>query len=541
MRSVYFFGLPLVALFVAAPAQATDWYVAPGATATSGCPTRATPCSLASAASGAVAGDTVYLTSGSYQESIYVANSGTADAPITFKADECSTPIIESLTSVDANQTTGVHSETGEYLVFEGLVVRGWSTGMGNRWAGGTDSDEVSNGHWTIKHCISYSNGRTGFTFFSGPSYTLINSISAHNGTSTEHAWSSGVTMYETTGTNLVQGVVSFENTDEQKHTDGSGFIVDERANGVTFINNLAFGNSGSCLRLTRSSGTIFVNNTCYHNSQFGSQATYPTNPGEIYFSSAGVTIENINFRNNVVVATGIAPAGSKAIEESQPTAGWTSNAVSVGATTLFTAPEGATPDFTLPASATALIGKGTADPALPTTDIGFDPKCLVKRTPKMFGMVAPLSRWQYDIDIDYVTMKGGVAKCFNPGPRSNTAPDIGAYKSGAVTTAASCTPPAVGSGVSSGGAASGAGAANAGAGISLSGSGGAGTATGTAGAAASRAGAGNVAPPVAGSGNDASGCSCRTAGSRGSHLPAALGLFGLAAVGLLRRRRDRA
>src|SRR6478609_6924447 len=158
-------GLPLFAMLFAVPAQAADWYVSP-AGASAVCPTRDTPCSLATAAASAVAGDTVYLTSGSYTSSVFVANSGTAAAPITFKADACSTPIIESTKDVDADQTTGVHSEKGEYLVFDGIVVRGWSTGFGNGWAGGTDSDQVSNGHWTIRNCIAYSNGRTGFTFF---------------------------------------------------------------------------------------------------------------------------------------------------------------------------------------------------------------------------------------------------------------------------------------------------------------------------------------------------------------------------------------
>jgi MYXO-CTERM domain-containing protein len=571
MRLAFTLSLPVVAVLVALPAHAADWYVSPTGTAGSAaaCPTRATPCSLSSAAAGAVAGDTVYLTSGSYQEMLFVKNSGTAAAPITFKADTCSTPIIESLVSVDANQTSGVHSELGEYLVFDGLVSRGWSTGFGNRWADGTDSTEVSNGHWTIKNCISYSNGRTGFTFFSGPDYTLINSIAAHNGTSKEHAWSSGVTLFEATGKNLVEGVISFENSDEQNSTDGSGFIVDEESNGATFINNIAFGNSGSCLRLTKSTGTTFVNNTCYHNAQFGSQAKGPTNPGELYFTNAGVTIQNVNFKNNIIVGTGTAPARSQAVQN-QPTSGWTTNLVSVGATTLFTAPEGLNPDFTLAAGATTAIGKGTSGAGTPTNDIGFDPKCLVKRTPKMFGAVAALSRWQYDIDIDYVIMKGGVAKCFSGGARPSTAPDIGAYKAGAVTVAGRCDPPPVGGGAGSGGAGSGgaasvggagptgglgpvgnAGAAGTSVGVGgassagapgaagvLSGSGGAGAATGAAGGATS-AGSSSVAPP-SGSSTDSGGCGCRTASSRVSHLPSALGLFGVLVVGLMRRRRDR-
>src|SRR6187549_2468102 len=107
MRLAFSSSLPLVAVLVTLPAHAADWYVSPTGTGSSAaaCPTRDTPCSLSSASAGAVAGDTVYLTSGSYQEMLFVKNSGTEAAPITFKADTCSTPIIESMVSVDADQT----------------------------------------------------------------------------------------------------------------------------------------------------------------------------------------------------------------------------------------------------------------------------------------------------------------------------------------------------------------------------------------------------------------------------------------------------
>jgi len=534
---------------------------------------------LAAATSTATAGDTVYLASGSYGQ-LFVANSGTAAAPLTFKADECSTPIIESAVSTDEAQTAGVSSEKGEYLVFEGLVVRGWSTGFGNHWAGGTDSTEVSNGHWKIKNCISYSNGRTGFTFFSGPSYELTNSIAAHNGSSTAHSWSSGVTLFEATGTNLVQGVVSFENTDEERHTDGSGFIVDEGSNGATFINNIAFGNSGSCFRLTKSSGTTFVNNTCYHNSQFGSQATGPSNPGEIYFTNGGVTIQNVNFKNNVIVGTGMAPAGATPIQN-MPTSGWANNVVTTNAANLFKGADGSNPDFTPASNATNLIGKGGTGTGVPTTDIGLDPKCIVKRAPKMFGTVAALSRWQYDIDVDYVVSKGGVAKCFNGGARSGT-PDIGAYNSGTIATAPICTPSVngtggtTGGGGASGGGASGAAGANGGGlggGSATGGSGGhvaaggnggsgsGGNATGgsvatggtsTGGAASGGTGGGSStatggrSPGSTGGSvdntpadNDGGGCSCRMASGEAA-WPAAAWLLGLVVIALQRRRRRR-
>ena len=328
-------------------------------------------------------------------------------------------------------QDNGVGSDTAEYVRFVGLVSRGWNIGFGNGWAGGVDSTEVSNGHWEIEACISYSNGRTGFTFFSANGFHLKNSISAHNGSSSAHSWSSGVTLFEATGTNLIENTISFENTDAERRTDGSGFIVDESSSNATFVNNLAFGNSGSCLRLTKSSGTRFINNTCYRNSQFGSQATGPSNPGELYFTNSGVTVQGVTFTNNVIVGTGTAPNTQPVVN--MPTSGWTNNVVTTGTPTYFTAPTGTNPSFVPASGATQLIGKGATGNGVPTTDIGFDPKCLVKRTPVMVGQVARVSTWQFDVDIDYIKSIGGVAKCFNPGTRSGT-PDIGAYRAGTVT-----------------------------------------------------------------------------------------------------------
>ncbi|HEY6723241.1 MAG TPA: right-handed parallel beta-helix repeat-containing protein [Polyangiaceae bacterium] len=426
-------------------ANAAEIFVSPSGTATTGC-TRGNPCSLASAAGSAVAGDTVFLMDGVYDTSLYVANSGTEDAWITFKADQCATPIIEGpgVGPTDDSQTNGVGSAEAEYVRFEGIVARGWNIGFGNGWAGGVDSDEESNGHWEIEHCVSYSNGRTGFTFFSAENFTLKHSISAHNGSSQTHSWSSGVTLFEAHGTNVVEGTISFENTDAERNTDGSGFIVDEESNNATFINNIAFGNAGSCLRLTDSSGTRFFNNTCYHNSQFGPQATAPDNPGELYFTNAGVTVQNVSFMNNVIVGTGQSPAGPMPVVN-QPQSGWSNNVVVTGDVALFADPTGANPDFTPAAGATSVIGQGSSADGVPTSDVGFDPKCIVKRTPVMVGEVASEDWWQYDIDIEYIQSIGGVAGCFNPGARSGT-PDIGAYRAGDVTTITpgSCIPPII-------------------------------------------------------------------------------------------------
>ncbi len=434
-------------LFVSSIASAKTLYVSPTGTEDDDCSSRRNACSLGAGAYTAAAGDTVVLMDGIYQEPLYVANSGTSDAWITFEADECATPIIEGEGAGpnDDVQSSGVGSSEGEYLRFRGIVSRGWNIGFGNAWAGGTESDEVSNGHWEIENCISYSNGRTGFTFFSAEGFKLRHSISAHNGSSAVHSWSSGVTLFEAEGTdNLVEGTISFENTDAERHTDGSGFIVDEESNNATFINNIAFGNGGSCLRLTKSSGTRFVNNTCYHNSQFGGQATGPNNPGELYFTNSGVTIQGVTFVNNIIAGTGQSPAGPQPVVN-QPQSGWMNNLVTTGDVSFFTDAGGMNPNFVPAMGASEVIGAGSAGGNAPADDIGFDPKCLVKRTPVMVGAVAAESWWQFDIDIDYIKSIGGVAACFNPATRTGN-PDLGAYSTATVTTVepGSCIPPVI-------------------------------------------------------------------------------------------------
>jgi parallel beta-helix repeat protein len=92
------------------------------------------------------------------------------------------------------------------------------------------------------------------------------NSIACHNGAQ-DPSWSSGINTYEASGTNIIDGNVSFENIDVSSHaSDGSGFILDFGSTHGLFVNNIAFRNGGSCIRLTNSSGGELVNNTCVLN-----------------------------------------------------------------------------------------------------------------------------------------------------------------------------------------------------------------------------------------------------------------------------------
>ena len=425
-------------------ASAATWYVSPTGTATvaTDCATRSTPCDLADAAAGAMAGDTVILMDGVYTTQLVAANSGTSSAWITFQADTCATPIIQGpgVSPTDTNQDTGVGSSTASYVRFVGIVSTGWSAGFANGWTG-TDTT-TSNGNFEYDDCIADFNGRTGITFFSAQGITIKNCIIAHNGSSTTESWSSGVSLYEAqggAGASTIQGNVSFENMDGQMHTDGSGFIIDEYSDGATFVDNIAFRNAGSCLRLTKSMNCKFINNSCYHDAQ-DTQDTGPSNPSEVYFTkdTNNSTTTGTSFLNNVFVATGTGP-GATAIYN-QPSSGWSNNQTATGSVSYFTSPDGTNPDFTL-ASGSALIGKGGTGSGVPSTDIGFDPKCITKQTPTPPGMMAKGSWWQYSVDLSYIKSIGGVAACFHSKNRSGT-PDIGAYANGSVTKAGTCTPP---------------------------------------------------------------------------------------------------
>ncbi len=445
----------LCTLLVASLSQAATYYVSPDGTATADCTTRDNPCELTAGVALAQAGDTVIVMDGVYTTQLSVPNSGTAEAWITFQADECATPIFEGVGDDGDNQPTGIGSQTETYLRFIGLVSRGWNAGFGNGWA---EEGETSNGHFEYHYCIADANGRTGFTFYRAKGIHIRNCMSAHNGSSTLHSWSSGMTLLESDSSSgggdqaLIEGSVSFENADFERHTDGSGFIVDEGAHGAILVNNVAFRNGGSCFRLTKSSRTTFINNTCYHNAQ-DSQSTGPTNPSEIYFTnpSSQGTHDGISFLNNVLVATGVGP-GAEPVAN-QPTSGWSNNVTATGQVNYFTAPDGSNPDFTPAAAATDLIGRGATGNNVPTDDVGFDPQCIIKATPTAYGAYTNASWWEYSINYEYIQRIGGPAKCFTPRPRTGT-PDIGAYLNAAAPTNAPECVPSFGGTPSTGGSA---------------------------------------------------------------------------------------
>jgi MYXO-CTERM domain-containing protein len=429
-------SLRVVAALVgtALPAQAAEYFVATNgndsASGATGAPFR----TIRKAITVAMPGDTVRIRSGTYtgwSNQLNPTRSGRSDAWITFRADDGALPIIEPTSDITGGSGIEPLDAAVSYIRIEGFVVRNWpSSGISNGW-------NFPSSNWQVRYCIAEGNGVNGITFYKASNVLFEYNIAAHNGNRAP-SWSSGINLFTATGsyqTNVIRGNVSFENIDicgdpnggcdPATSTDGNGFILDQASTGALFVNNIAFRNGGSCIRLTNSSGAHIINNTCFHNAQ---DTGYAFEQDEIFFSDA-------NSRNGAVVRNNVA-AGMSGTDGSNASGTVTAqNNVWVndnGATPFFTDPTSASPDFRPSPSATELVNQGTTSEA-PTNDIGFDRWCI---RPQIGSAV---SFWQYAPDYTYIASIGGVAACFHPVARpQGSAPDIGAYESGAVTDCSS-------------------------------------------------------------------------------------------------------
>jgi hypothetical protein len=388
------------------PSTGTYYIAAPNGTGTMCVPT--SPCSASTAIGKLAPGQTAYLKGGTYS-GLTVSNSGSPGNYIKIVAYPCELPIVDS----------GGVSLTGTYISIQGIVSRNAVTGFANDWIDG-------NGHVEFINCIADMHSRGGIAFYSGTGVHVKQCIVAHTGYSTTSSWSSGVELYGAQGTyqdNIVEQTVSFENIDNEQHTDGSGFIADVNGTGATFVNNIGFRNGGSCIRVTTSNGTHIINNSCYHNGM-DPAAQSPANPDEIFFSSSATTGSVLY--NNIAVATGTvgdtqAMSGSAAATSAN---NLTNNTNTISFWVDADVTSVTNPDFRLsPAATNNIVGKGTTAEA-PSEDIGFDPRCITKVAPTGTGVQ---SWWIYSIDYAYIEKIGGVAQCFHPKARSGP-PDIGAY-----------------------------------------------------------------------------------------------------------------
>ena len=467
------------------------------------------------------AGDTLYIRAGTYASAIYPAVSGTAAAWITISAYPGELPILDGAGASVGGSGVEPTSVAVQYVRVVGLASRNWSS------SGFSNGFNFPSSHIEFRNCIADGNGINGIAFYKATGVLIQNSIIAHNGNQLP-SFSSGVNLFTAGGTfqdNVVRGNVSFENVDiSSNHSDGSGFILDQNSTGALFDGNIAFGNGGSCIRLTNSSGAHIVNNTCYHDGVDPANAFVVH---EIFFSD-NTARTNVLASNNLTAAI----AGRMGFSQTTGTGSTFRNNLQVnnnGATPFFMNPAGV--DFRPVAGSTTVIDQGNSGDAGPN-DIGFDPRCIRQQSGQA------VARWQYAVDYTYVASVGGVAGCFRPGPRiDGAAPDLGAYEAGnpigtGAGGAAGGTGGAGGMGGGggtgggpggstggaggrggTGGTSGGAGGASGGAGGASSGAGGNGAATGQGGASAGSGGTatGDTGGASAGETGAAGGCGCAT------------------------------
>ena len=138
-------------------------YVAPsGSDANDGLSREKAWRTLAKASEEARAGDTVIVADGVYRETIAPVASGVASAPITFKAENLNSAILEGS---NFHRPAAVYAPLKEHVVIDGFVMRQFAPKNLGRRAGMEYAQVVlwSSRNITLQNCVQYGYGNYGF------------------------------------------------------------------------------------------------------------------------------------------------------------------------------------------------------------------------------------------------------------------------------------------------------------------------------------------------------------------------------------------
>jgi parallel beta-helix repeat protein len=295
--------------------------------------------SLQKAADMAGAGDTVYVMAGNYSNSdpgqnvLTIEKSGTAGAPITFKAfDPNNKPVIK------VRNYVGIEV-VGSYINLDGLIVEGNAKEFSNMTVEQVDALQKSQGRFTSPITSGTGIAIGGFYRNSSPHHVSVtNSIVKDNpggGISTIRADyitiennevsgnsfystfnTSGISLYQNNNSdgsnglkNIIRGNVVHSNKNlikdfnhfseanlyspdlslRPKITDGNGIIIDDAAR-TQVIQSVDGGQSAQNLPAYQGK-TLIENNMVYDNGARGIEA----------FNSANVEIKNNTLANNLL------------------------------------------------------------------------------------------------------------------------------------------------------------------------------------------------------------------------------------------------
>jgi parallel beta-helix repeat protein len=237
-------------------------------------------CSIKPAASRVVAGQTVLVNSGTYNEGVTVSSSGNASAPITFATAPGANVII---TGGGAASSNGFYVSGKSYVAIQGFTVTDTGgdgivvknstniavrsnrvtncgqpaqgkTAKGIRLEGATDSVVATN---TVDHNTDY-----GIYLLNASNRNQIVSNTIFQNARVIDRAGSGIRVYGSTN-NTIGGNISHDNED-------SGIEFFGAANNNLVVNNIVYGNGDHGIDDNASSGQRLIGNTAYKNVTAG-------------------------------------------------------------------------------------------------------------------------------------------------------------------------------------------------------------------------------------------------------------------------------
>jgi parallel beta-helix repeat protein len=273
-----------VIILVASPSFAATRYVnrASAQCSDSGSGTQSIPyCTIGKAATVAVAGDTVLVSSGTYPEYVKVANSGTSTAPIVIRAADGASVLV-------SGQSRGFEVSSKSWVTISGFNVS--NTSSYGIYLTGSSNITITGNHVTTAGQPVSGLEQAGIKVDGSTDSTIAGNVTDHNSDAGIYV-SSGSTRVTVAG-----NVSSFNARVYVRAAPG----IDVRSGGNTIIANICHDNEDTGIQVYAYSSSVpspnnlIVNNLCYDNGDHG-----------IDISSAGSqrVIGNTVYRN---VAAGI-------------------------------------------------------------------------------------------------------------------------------------------------------------------------------------------------------------------------------------------
>jgi parallel beta-helix repeat protein len=247
-------------------------------------------CTIQAGASHAVAGTTVQVATGTYQERVTVPSSGSATAPIVFQAAPAATVTL-------TGRANGFAISTKSWITVQGFNVTATSSY-------GISVQYSSNITITGNH-VSYSGQPISGQTAAGI-YVKSTSDSLISGNVSDHNTDGGIYVHTSSTGDTIAGNQTFANA--RGYTRAAPGI-DVRSSGNTVEGNVSHDNEDSGIQFYNGGGgSIVRNNVCYHNGDHGIDNL--NSPGQVIV--ANTVYENTTSGINIEGTSGT-PASSGA------------------------------------------------------------------------------------------------------------------------------------------------------------------------------------------------------------------------------------